>query len=86
MGVIGTNDLITESAGLPLDIGILAGGYFETVLPAEIETVPAGSDFINHIVDIAPVIDIFLSGKQTAALVRLLPKSMLLNNLEFTSG
>lgn len=86
MGMIGTDNFITHSAGFPLDIGILAGGDFETVLPAEIETVPAGRYFINHIVDISPVIDIFLSGKQTAALIRLFPKSMLLNNLEFTPG
>ena len=79
MGMIGTDDFITKQHGFTLNIEILLMGNFKALFLAIIEAVPAGSNLIDHILYISPVITILYSDKQPATFIGQLPKRLLLN-------
>jgi len=83
--MVRAHDNKTKPFRFTLHIDEFAVGYFEAILATGIEAVPARGDFKNDVVDIAPMVNDLPAYKQTAALVRKLPYSMLLDNLKLAT-
>jgi hypothetical protein len=86
MGMVGAYNFIAKRRGFTLNVKILLMGNLKALLLAIIEAVPAGSNLIDRVLDISPVITILYSDQEPATFIGQLPKCLLLDNLELTPG